>query len=324
MGDRMIALSLVFFAASAALVRSWITAARFLGMGEAIKDYGPQTHKKKRGTPNMGGVAAFALVPFIVFAARWFGIADTGQMSYIWTYPALSALVGLADDLLKRRSRSSEGLKSLQKLFLQIVVTVPWAYVVSHDGVYLLPWLKLSQAAGMPLLIFLGVGVQNAVNVTDGLDGLAGGAVAISLASVLIWADSAPVALSSALGLAIILAFLWYNSNPAEVFMGDVGSHLWAGLLISLCVASRSLLYLIPISFIFGVEIATVAVQIVAIRKFERKVFKMSPLHHHFELSGWSEPKIVTRFWLAHLVGMSATFLFIEALFGGGSSNAGG
>jgi phospho-N-acetylmuramoyl-pentapeptide-transferase len=233
-------------------------------------------------------------------------------------YPALSAFVGLADDFLKSGRRSSEGLRSLQKLFLQIAVTVPWACAAASDGVYLLPWLMIGPSIGIPLLVFLGVGLQNAVNVTDGLDGLAGGAIAISLASVPLWSGTDSAVSAAAIGLAVILAFLWHNANPAQVFMGDVGSHLWAGLLISLCVEARSLLCIFPMAFIFGVEIVTVAVQIVAIRKFGRKVFRMSPLHHHFELLGWSEPKIVSRFWLAHTVGMTMTMVFIEMIWGRG------
>ncbi|MDR1885261.1 MAG: phospho-N-acetylmuramoyl-pentapeptide-transferase [Synergistaceae bacterium] len=324
MHTRTILLAIAIFACSLVCQRAWINAMRRMRLGETIKGYGPKSHAHKGGTPGMGGIVALGMTPLIVLSACWYGMSSVSDKLHIWAYPVASALVGLVDDLLKMRRRSSEGLRSLQKLTLQIAVTAPWAYVAASEGLYLLPWLRLDPAVGIPLLIFLGVGILNAVNVTDGLDGLAGGSVAISLASILLWTESEPAAVSASLGLAVMIAFLWHNSNPAEVFMGDVGSHLWAGVLITLCVASKSLILVIPVSFIFGVEMVTVAVQIAAIRIFGRRVFRMSPLHHHFELIGWSEPKIVTRFWLAHVVGMSLLAVIINFVFRGGAGNAGG
>ena len=317
---KVLCLALVFFILAVALQRMWINFMLSHDIGEAIKDYGPKTHLKKRGTPGMGGVIALGMTPLMVLAAYWFEIADVKTTAYIWAYPAIAALVGLADDLLKNFKKSSEGLRSMHKLYLQILVTVPWAYAAAAGGVYLMPWLRLDSAVGIPLLIFLGVGVLNAVNVTDGLDGLAGGSIAISMVSILFWAESEPVIVSAVLGLALLIAFLWHNSNPADVFMGDGGAHFWAGLLRSLCVTCRSLLYLIPAAFIFGIEILTVAIQIVAIRGFRRKVFKMSTLHHHFELLGWGESRIVIRFWMTHIIGITASAVIIYSLCRGGGA----
>ncbi|MDR3354771.1 MAG: phospho-N-acetylmuramoyl-pentapeptide-transferase [Synergistaceae bacterium] len=316
----VLVLALIFFILAVAFQRMWINFMLSHDIGEAIKNYGPKTHLKKRGTPGMGGMIALCMTPLVVLAAYWLDASDVKTMAYIWAYPVISALVGLADDLLKIFRKSSEGLRSLQKLCLQIFVTVPWACAAAAGGVYLMPWLRLDSLVGIPLLTFLGVGILNAVNVTDGLDGLAGGSIAISLVSILFWAKSDPVVISSVLGLALLIAFLWHNSNPAEVFMGDVGSHFWAGLLLSLCVTCRSLLYLIPAAFIFGVEILTVAIQIAAIRGFDRRVFKMSPLHHHFELLGWGESRIVTRFWMAHVIGITASTVIIYSLCRGGGA----
>jgi phospho-N-acetylmuramoyl-pentapeptide-transferase len=318
---KVLCLSLAFFALALYFQRIWVGLMRRFNLGQAIKAYGPTAHKKKTGTPSMGGIVALALAPVVIASSYFCGAAGLRSMFSIWLYPLLAASVGLADDLLKLIGKSSEGLKSLQKLFLQIIVTIPWALWVARDGIYLTPTLAISNSLGIPLLVFLGVGIQNAVNVTDGLDGLAGSALAVSLTGSLFLSQSASVTVSAAAGLAILSAFLWHNSNPAELFMGDVGAHLWAGLLISLCVESRFILLIFPMAFLFGVEMVTVVIQIFAIRKLGKKVFLMSPLHHHYELRGWAEPTIVVRFCLAHLVGMVTLLIFVLTLYGGPSYN---
>ncbi|GHV51158.1 phospho-N-acetylmuramoyl-pentapeptide-transferase [Synergistales bacterium] len=312
----IIAFSLVYFVLAISAQCVFITRVKETGAGQVIKDYGPESHKKKSGTPTMGGLIALFLAPVIVISSYQWRLANISGMVSIWLYPIFAALVGLADDTLKYKNASSEGLKSLQKLALQFAVTVPWAVWTARDGISLLPSIEISAAWGTALLMFLGVGALNAVNVTDGLDGLAGGTVAISLISILFWASNESVTLSASAGFAVALAFLWHNFNPAELFMGDVGAHLWAALLLTLCVESRAALLAIPTCFIFGVEIVTVAIQIVSIRKYKKKIFRMSPLHHHYELCGWKEQKIVARFYVAHIVGISLIMLIITYLFG--------
>jgi phospho-N-acetylmuramoyl-pentapeptide-transferase len=312
-----LSLSFIFFAAALYLEGIWISVMRYVRVGEAIKDYGPQEHKKKRGTPGMGGIVAFVLAPLMAYLTYYCDLAGAREMFYIWSFPILAGLVGLTDDILKCVRRSSEGLSSLQKLFLQIAAGSLWVYLIRGRGIYVIPGFMLPPHIGAPLLVFICVGALNAVNVTDGLDGLAGSAVAVSLVSMFLWTGNQAVLASASFGLSVILAFLWYNSNPALVFMGDVGSHFWGGLLVSLCVAGRSLIFIVPTAFIFGIELATSAIQIAAIRGFNRKVFKMSPLHHHFELSGMKEPTIVSRFTLAHLAGVVAAIILIETALGG-------
>jgi len=305
-------LSVIFFAVAVYMQRAWINWMRGIGVGEAIKDYGPAEHKKKKGTPGMGGFIAFVLVPAAAFAIILCGGSTRTEMISIWSYPLIAGLVGFTDDMLKSLRKSSEGLRSLQKLTLQIVACGVWTWAVARRGIYLTPEIRLPIEIGAPMLVFFGVGVLNAVNITDGLDGLAGGAVVISLVSVFIWSRDPAVLSSASLGIALVTAFLWHNSYPAQVFMGDVGSHLWGGLLISLCVAARSIVFVIPMGFLFGVELVTSAIQIVSIRRFKRKVFKMSPLHHHFELSGMCEQQIVARFLITHAVGIVIIMILIE------------
>jgi phospho-N-acetylmuramoyl-pentapeptide-transferase len=316
-----LSLSFIFFTLAVYLEGIWIHIMRYMRLGEAIKDYGPEDHKKKRGTPGMGGIVAFTLAPVMAYSVYYCGLSGARDMFYIWSFPVIAGLVGMTDDLLKCARKSSEGLSSLQKLLLQIAASILWVYLIGERGIYLLPGFRLPFNAGGPLLVFIAVGALNAVNVTDGLDGLAGSAIAVSLISMFLWTDNQPVLISASLGLSVILAFLWYNSNPALVFMGDVGSHFWGGLLVSLCVTSRALVFVIPTGFIFGIELFTSAIQIVAIRGFHKKLFKMSPLHHHFELSGMKEPTIVSRFTLAHLAGIVAAIILIKTVLGGGLRN---
>lgn len=312
---KILSLSLSFFAVALFCQMLWIDWMRRHSMGEAIKEYGPKGHMKKKGTPSMGGIVALALVPFVVLALYGLNLARAGTLVRIWSFPIAAALIGLLDDALKSRSHSSEGLKSLQKLFLQIAISLPWAYYMARGGLYIAPAWQIAPELGVPLLAFMGVGVMNAVNVTDGLDGLATGSLIITMLAMSLVARRQGVGESAILAVALLAAFLWHNANPAEVFMGDVGAHLWAGLLISLCVVERSLIFIFPLGFIFGIEMVSVTIQIIAIRKFNRKVFLMSPLHHHFEYLEWGETTIVTRFWIAHLVGLVVLFIFLFTVF---------
>lgn len=309
-----LAIAIVFFIAALFLQDRWISLMRRLDLGEIIKWYGPQTHKKKQGTPSIGGVVAMVLVPLAAAAVVSFSGASIEEAADIWTYPLLAASIGLLDDLLKKFRTSSEGLRSLQKLFLQIALTAPWAYWIARDGLFITESFVVSRIAAVPILIFVGTGLMNAVNVTDGLDGLASGAVSISLAAFMALARSEAAIFSAMIALAMNLAFLWRNAPPAELFMGDVGSHLWAGILLSLCIVEKRSIMIVPLGPLFGVEIATVAIQIFAIRCLHRKVFLMSPIHHHFELKGWAETKITSRFLIAHAVGIA----ILTAFFIGG------
>jgi phospho-N-acetylmuramoyl-pentapeptide-transferase len=292
----------------------WIKRMHKLKIEQVTKLYGPKWHEKtKTGTPTMGGVV-FVPVFLIVM-----GIAVYIESTLNWheffaitSYPVMTSIVGFADDWIKHRKRASDGMTSLQKLSLQILITVPWAMWVAPEMLEILPNIVLPYWLSVSFIAFAGVGLQNAVNVTDGLDGLAAGAAVISFFAFLAFVNSTHsllFAMASAAG--ICLGFLWHNANPATVFMGDVGAHFISGLLITVCVLSDAFILIIPLSCIYGVEIISVVIQIFSIRILKRKVFRMSPLHHHFEMKGWSENKIVMRFWLVHLVGMFILYLIL-------------
>ncbi|MDO5563137.1 MAG: phospho-N-acetylmuramoyl-pentapeptide-transferase [Synergistaceae bacterium] len=299
----------------------WIKKMHSLKIEQVTKLYGPAWHEKtKIGTPTMGGVVFIpTLLAVTTLAVYFFDLTQNPpymiKTLQIISYPILAALVGLADDWLKHTRQSSDGFKSLQKLFLQIAVTAPWAMWTMRGSLTLLPNVSLPHIYAVLLVTFVGVGIQNAVNVTDGLDGLAAGCSLISFIGALafIGLQDPIITLFSSAACGICIGFLWHNCNPASVFMGDVGAHFLAGLLLSVCLCSGAFIAIVPLGIIFGVEILSVSIQIIAIRKFHRKVFLMSPIHHHFELLGWKEPQIVARFLLIHLVGMigGMTILFV-------------
>lgn len=303
------------------LQKMWTAKMHKMKIEQVTKEYGPCWHEKtKMGTPTMGGIV---FIPVIAAAALLIyimnGSLPTERTAQILSYPILAAVVGFIDDWLKYTKHSSDGLKSLQKLFLQIVVTLLWAYWVLPDTLLVLPFLEIPKLPALLLVIFVGVGFQNAVNVTDGLDGLAAGCSMISLVGALLFLPNDNlVSLFAISGLGIALGFLWHNANPASVFMGDVGAHFFAGLLLSLCLASGAFIMIIPLGFLFGIEIISVAIQIFAIRRLRRKVFLMSPIHHHFEMLGWKETQIVLRFWIVHIVGMlvlmALLFVLVNAI----------
>lgn len=287
--------------------RMWIAKMHRLKIEQVAKLYGPSWHEEtKTGTPTMGGIIFVPVFLISIYAGSFLSsYVNLNILVKIALYPVLAAAVGLCDDWFKYSKKSSDGLKSMEKLTLQIIVTIPWAIWVTPDSLMLLPMISIPRYFGIALITFVGVGLQNAVNVTDGLDGLAAGSVLISLLGVLSFlGGEASILISIGSAAGICLGFLWHNSNPASVFMGDVGSHFFAGLLLSICVVSGAFIFIIPISFIFGLEIISVAVQIVSIRKFNRKIFLMSPVHHHFEMLGWKETHIVVRFWIIHALGM--------------------
>jgi phospho-N-acetylmuramoyl-pentapeptide-transferase len=303
----LLEIGLLAFFLEILLQRLWILRMRRLRAEQVQKSYGPQRHlEEKAHTPSQGGVVFLAVALAAAVIAAFAGVASAGRILAVLVYPFLAAGIGFWDDFLKARRRSSEGLRSLQKLGAQLLATLPWALALSWGGLSLWPGRTLGTPYGTLLLTFLGVGMQNAVNVTDGLDGLAAGSVALSCAAGLFALGGAPEVLwLCSIGCACALAFLWHNSHPASIFMGDVGAHFLAGVLVSACAFSGRLAAIIPLGFLFGIEMVSVTLQIIAIRGFGRRIFRMSPLHHHFELLGWSETWIVARFQLIHLVGLT-------------------
>ena len=272
--------------------------------GQNIREEGPAGHQTKAGTPTLGGIVilvAFA-VPFLILSDYdWQSIAVFGTA-------VACALVGLADDYTKIVRRRSLGLRARMKLLATIAISLGlWAWA-RHKGME--PTVRLRFIDGeidlgplYPVFIYLVVaGTTNAVNLTDGLDGLAAGCAAITLLAYIgitfISAGERDLALLAGCLVGACIGFLWFNSFPASIFMGDTGSLCLGGAIAGLAVMTKTELLLILLGGIYVVEALSVLIQVFSFQVFRKRVFLMAPIHHHFELKAWSETKIILRFWI--------------------------
>jgi phospho-N-acetylmuramoyl-pentapeptide-transferase len=302
------------FLAGGALLAFLIKIQRRFHVTQVQKSYGVGIDVEiKSATPTMGGVV-FVLLALGAWAAR-----PSAQASLFWSLAVACGGIGFIDDWLKFSRGSSEGFSSLRKLALQVAVGSLWvAWAWGQRGLTLWPGVACPAAVAAPLTVLAAVGMMNAVNVTDGLDGLAGGAFAISLGVLgLLIAPSEFLMEVFAVLLGMTAVFLLCNVRPALIFMGDTGSHFLGGALVALCVQGDAILALVPAGFIFGVELLSSALQIVSIRAFGKKIFKMAPLHHHFQRMGWDETTVALRFLVVHTVGaalLAALFVLIGGL----------
>ena len=307
------------------------------GFGHEIREDGPPSHQTKRGTPSMGGVAILAGIWAGYLGAHLVGLTLDGvgpSASGLLVLGLATALggVGFLDDLIKIRRSRNLGLNKTAKTVGQISAALLFGILVlqfpNADGLtpgsnQLSYVREISTVALPPLLFVLFVVVvvsawSNAVNFTDGLDGLAAGSMAmVSAAYVLItfWQyrnacatapgigcynvrDPLDLALIAAATAGACIGFLWWNAAPAKIFMGDTGSLALGGIIAGLSITSRTEVLAVVLGALFVAEVASVVVQIIAFRSTGRRVFRMAPFHHHFELVGWAETTVIIRFWL--------------------------
>ena len=298
------------------------------GKGQPIRSDGPQRHiLEKQGTPTMGGL--LILISATTATLLWADLTDP----YVWVVLFVTAsfgLLGFADDYLKVVKRSPEGVRGKMKLLVQFAVAFIACYGImrledgSLSGTVAIPFLKTALVHLGWLFLLFGalvlVGASNAVNLTDGLDGLAIvpvmiAALAFALISYLVgnvkFADYLQLHYVAGTGeLTVFLAallgsglgFLWYNAPPAMVFMGDTGSLALGGALGSVAVATKHEIVLAIIGGLFVMEAVSVIVQVASYKLTGKRVFRMAPIHHHFEQMGWREPTIVIRFWIIAMV----------------------
>jgi phospho-N-acetylmuramoyl-pentapeptide-transferase len=272
--------------------------------GQQIREDGPEGHHQKAGTPTMGGI-----IIFLAVAVSYLILTDYEWRSVgVFGAAIACALLGFADDYIKLVRRRSLGLRARTKLGVTIAISLALWFVAVHEA-HLATTLKLGfvdyhidLGPLYPLLIYLVVaGTTSAVNLTDGLDGLAAGCAAIVLLAyigITFFAGDYDMAmLAGCLGGACI-GFLWFNAFPATIFMGDTGSLGLGGAIAGLAVMTKTELLLVLIGGIFVVEALSVAIQVISFQMTRRRVFLMAPIHHHFELQGWSETKIILRFWI--------------------------
>ena len=294
--------------------------------GQFVREEGPQTHLIKAGTPTMGGVVMLTgLVAALLVVAR----ANAATFATLLLV-AVVAGIGLYDDWQKISKKRPEGLSVRYKfglLTLAVVLAdVLSVYYVGVTQTVLVPYFDLSLVLGpgiVGLALFSGflllviVGTTNAVNLTDGLDGLAAGAGALALlayTAIAFLERQYDVAIICGAMVGAIIGFLWYNSHPADIFMGDTGSLAIGGVLAAAAVLTKTELLLPVIGGLFVLEALSVMIQVAVFKLTGKRVFKMAPIHHHFEFLGWEENKVVVRFWIVQAA-FSAFGFFLYYLF---------
>lgn len=300
---------------------------RKLSLTQYVRDDGPGTHLNKSGTPTMGGILIISSI--VVSVLMW---GDLGN-KYIWIM--LLALIGFgvigfADDYLKVRRRNSKGLRASYKFGAQIALALIIGFILYYDpkdpypAMLSIPffkkWLIDMGWFYIPFSVLVIVGSSNAVNLTDGVDGLAIGLVGIATLAngalvyisghskfaqylyVLYLPGIGELTVFCGAMFGAALGFLWYNSYPAELFMGDVGSLGLGGALGTLAVVTKHEIVLALVGGIFVIEAISVILQVISYKLTGRRIFKMAPIHHHFELKGWPEPKVIVRFWIIGII----------------------
>ncbi|MBF0507138.1 MAG: phospho-N-acetylmuramoyl-pentapeptide-transferase [Nitrospirae bacterium] len=298
-----------------------------ISMTQQIRSDGPKTHLAKAGTPTMGGI--------IIVLAIMISLLMWGNFRTVYTWVASIALlgfgtVGFIDDYLKAVKRNPGGLRAWYKFGAQVAIAFAigmFLYVNPHDPYntvlsvpFFKKWLFDLGFFYIPFSVFVIVGSSNAVNLTDGIDGLAIGLVAIAaLANVALVYVSGHALFARYLQVLYLpgigeltvfcgamagaaLGFLWFNSYPAEVFMGDVGSLALGGALGTVAVIAKNEIVLAIVGGIFVIETISVVMQVMSFKLTGKRIFKMAPLHHHFELKGWQEPKVIVRFWIVGII----------------------
>ena len=297
-----------------ALVIGLVVGPRFIGwlrsrgIGQNIRELSPESHTAKQGTPTMGGllILGSALVPYLIFGRK----TVLGLVVLLLVFG--NGAIGLADDMLKQRRQRSLGLSGRSKLLLQVPLVAIAVFVALRFGgadvKLTVPFVRAGLSIGVFYYFFSFIlisGFSNAVNLTDGLDGLAAGAVAVCLfayAGIAYLRGEPDLAVLAASLTGGCIGFLWYNTHPAEVFMGDTGSLALGAGLAGLAVATGTELLLLLVGGLFVVEAISVMIQVVSFRYFHKRVFLMTPIHHHFELKGWAEPKVIVRFWIIAII----------------------
>jgi len=335
-----------------------------LNAGQPIRSDGPKSHLAKKGTPTMGGVV-FILATVIAYVAGHFVFATlpaaqlgaptgptTTGVVLLGLFVGLG-VVGFIDDFLKVRKRNSLGLSKRKKLIGQMAVGaicgvlalwLPSAgpkgeTVADHTISFVkdIQWLDITKYGALAFFVFVVMSMSNAVNLTDGLDGLATGASVMvigSYALIAFWEyrhwtvdpsyggiykyevrDPLEIAIIASAAAAACIGFLWWNTSPARIFMGDTGALALGGLVAGLAFATRTVLLLPILGFLFFLITITWVIQIGSYQLWQRRVFRMVPLQHHFELAGWSEVNIVIRFWIIAGLGVASAFGLFYADF---------
>ena len=279
-----------------------------LKFGQSIREEGPKSHQAKSGTPTMGGIMIILAIVVATVAA-----APLTPAVLLALFITLGHFVlGFLDDYIKVVKKRNLGLKAKQKMlgqiFIAIVTMIVGTRVLGIDTTIWIPIADVNVDIGVGyyfLVLFVLVGTSNAVNLTDGLDGLASGTVAIAsgaYALVCYMTGHYDLAIFSVAMMMACLAFLRFNAHPAKVFMGDTGSLALGGAVAAVGILTHTEILLAVIGFVFVCEALSVIIQVISFKTTGKRVFRMSPIHHHFELGGWKETKVVFVFWMVGLI----------------------
>lgn len=291
---------------------------RFKKEGQTIREEGPKWHAKKNGTPTMGGLL---FIIAAVVSSIWVGLflkQLTNSLLIAMFILVLYGILGFSDDFIKVFRKQNLGLLAWQKLLGQIIGGIVFIAVYFHEGfstaleIPVIGTISSNWFFCVFVLVWL-VGFSNAVNLTDGIDGLVAGLATISFATYTIIAFRQNQIDVAIFGLSIIgglLGFLIYNKKPAQIFMGDVGSLALGGALAAMSILLHREFSLLLVGLVYVIETASVMLQVGSFKLFHKRIFKMSPIHHHFEMSGWSEWRIDISFWLFSII-CSAIYLLI-------------
>ena len=277
--------------------------------GQTVRDDGPQSHLKKNGTPTMGGV--MMIVSILIATLLRAKISTEILMALLCMFGF--GMVGFIDDFIKIKMTRSLGLTAIQKIVLQVALALIisiYKFKTIGSGVqFIVPFSQMGINIGIlyvPIMLIVILGTVNAVNLTDGLDGLASGITAIVstffVLFALVVANNAGISQMAAATLGACIGFMWFNVNPAKVFMGDTGSMALGGAVTAFALFTNSVLIIPIVGGIYFAEALSVIIQVLYYKKTKKRIFKMAPLHHHYEQCGWPETKVVFIFWIVSVV----------------------
>ena len=277
--------------------------------GQTVRDDGPQSHLKKNGTPTMGGV--MMIIAILIATVLRVKISTEIMMALLCMFGF--GLVGFIDDFIKIKMTRSLGLTAIQKIVLQVALALIisiYKFKTIGSGVqFIIPFSQAGINIGIlyiPIMLIVILGTVNAVNLTDGLDGLASGITAIVstffMVFALVIANNVGISQMAAATLGACIGFMWFNVNPAKVFMGDTGSMALGGAVTAFALFTNSVLIIPIVGGIYFAEALSVIIQVLYYKKTKKRIFKMAPLHHHYEQCGWPETKVVFIFWLVAVV----------------------
>lgn len=277
--------------------------------GQTVRDDGPQSHFKKNGTPTMGGV--MMIISILITTLLRAKLSTEILMALLCMFGF--GMVGFIDDFIKIKMTRSLGLTAIQKIVLQVALALIisiYKFKTIGSGVqFVVPFSQAGINIGIfyiPVMLVVILGTVNAVNLTDGLDGLASGITAIVSTFFVLFAfviaNNAGISQMAAATLGACIGFMWFNVNPAKVFMGDTGSMALGGAVTAFALFTNSVLIIPIVGGIYFAEALSVIIQVLYYKKTKKRIFKMAPLHHHYEQCGWPETKVVFIFWIVSVV----------------------